>query len=104
VQAAHQPEAVAQAFEPVELDERLGEPRADAKVFRARRERLGREAENLLPVGDFDLALPLTLLEAVVLTPRLADLVEQPRVVQVLARRVVARDRREQGHDVDLGG
>jgi hypothetical protein len=70
----------------VQHREAFREPGGDLQVFRLRLERVRRERDGLVPVGDLQLALPVPLLELVVGAARLPDLVEETGVLEALAR------------------
>ena len=101
---ARQLEGVPQPRESVQADLGFAEPGDDLKVLRLRGERISRELDDLVPVGDLQLAHPVPLRDVVVGTARLADLVVQAQVLQVLPRRPVFRDRCERARSKSRSG
>jgi hypothetical protein len=89
------------ASESMQVYQRFRQPRADLEILGLRGQSLGRQLDDLVPVGYFRLAFPLALLEEIIGAARLSNLIVQALVKQVGAGGIVAGDRCEELFQID---
>src|SRR6185312_1780354 len=91
-------EALAQPGETRGLQQRLRQVRRELQIFRGLRQRIPRQFDDLWPVRNLALRLPVALSEFVILAARLLNLVEDQElrvVAQINAARIITGNRNE---------
>ena len=102
--AAQEFEAGPQSAQRLLLEQRLGEPGGDLQIFGLRRQRFAGQFDDERPVSDLARALPVALVDVLLLAARLLDLVVDRIVAEVRPRRIRARDRLQQVFPQRHGG